>query len=111
MKNRIQAYRNGATKPAPSQPKSPKPGKEWIAVNCSSWEEARLRKIARAGGLSFRMFCGFALHHAASIIEKELGLGFGELSALTKTSVEGLHKKSLLIRSFSMRLPLHPERN
>ena len=83
----------------PGQAKSPKPGKGWIAVNCSPWTEAHFRKIARAAGMQFRNFCEFALHHAAFELEKQLGLSFNEASALSTEQIARLYKRSRLVRS------------
>jgi hypothetical protein len=90
------------TKKAKTKPA--KPGKGWIAVNMSEWEERKLRALAFAAGLDWASFCVAALRSFASKQAEIVGLSSHNLRDASKSDLLRLRRRSLEIRTFQMAL-------
>jgi hypothetical protein len=99
-----------AGKPASkSRQSNSKPGRGWIAVNVAAWRVAEMKKLARASGMPFRLFCEFALITAANNLRDKLGLKYLQASHLSGRQIRALAEKHQLCCRATV--APHPEHN
>jgi len=87
----------------------PKLGRGWIAVNMSKHDILLMRKLARANGSNFRLFCEKALRKAAGELREKFGLSFEQSCRLTRGQIDALAERTRLGRRLVQTLA--PEKN
>jgi hypothetical protein len=86
-------------------------GRGWIAVNVSARDELEMRKVAAADGMTFRLFCEFALRSAKLEKRESLGLSWDQFRKLTPGQIKALGERARWLRSMSIGYIVFPERN
>lgn len=70
----------------------------WINVNVHRITLARMRKLAAAKSITFRLFCESALRSALFQAMEEFGLTYQQIDSLTPKQINSLAERSRLVR-------------
>jgi hypothetical protein len=85
------------------------PGRGWIAVNMSAVDVVEMKKLVRAYGWTFQLYCKYALREAMWKLWENLGLSWRQSKNLTPGQIKQLAQRSELIRAIDRNFA--PEKN